>query len=131
MRFPIRLGRKSRPVLLLFGVREGNAFVDIDGELDANFGFFHLRTPISNIVRYSIEGPWLWITAIGVRRGVLHGDLTYGGSHLGGVRLDFAEPVRSFLKVPALYVTIEDLDGFAAALDARGIPGVDKRKRHR
>lgn len=131
MRFPIRLGRKSRPVLLLFGVREGNAFVDIDGELDANFGFFHLRTPISNIVRYSIEGPWLWIKAIGVRRGVLHGDLTYGGSHLGGVRLDFAEPVRSFLKVPALYVTVEDLDGFAAALDARGIPGVDKRKRHR
>lgn len=128
MRFPIRLGRKSRPLLLLFGVREGNAYVDINGELEANFGFFHVRTPVSNIVRYSIEGPWLWITAIGVRRGFRHGDLTYGGSHLGGVRLDFAEPIRSFLRIAALYVTVEDLDGFAAALAAHGIPGADARK---
>ncbi len=132
MRFPMRLGRKSRPVLLLFGVREGNAFVDIDGgELDANFGFFHLRTPISNIVRYSIEGPWFWITAIGVRLAVFHRDLTYGGNHIGGVRLDFAEPVRSLINVPALYVSVEDLEGFGAALGAHGIPGVDKRKHRR
>ena len=77
------------------------------------------------------KGPWLWVTAIGVRRGVRHGDLTFGGNRLGGVRVDFAEPVRSFLKVPALYVTVEDLDGFAAALAARGIPGVDARKGNR
>lgn len=129
MRFPIRLGRKSRPVLLLFGVREPNAHVDLDDRLDANFGFFHMRTPVTNIVRWRIEGPWLWITAIGVRRSVRHADVTFGGNHRGGVRIDFAQPVRwSVLRAPALYVTVDDMEGFAAALTARGIPGEDARR---
>ena len=38
-RFPIRIGRRSRFVLLLFGVRPANAYVDLgDDELDAYFG---------------------------------------------------------------------------------------------
>ena len=40
-RFPIHLGRRSRLVLLLFGVRPSNAYVDLaDDELNAHFGFF-------------------------------------------------------------------------------------------
>ena len=46
----------------------------------------------------------------------------------GGVRLDFREPVRiTFLRPPALYLTVQDLEGFAAALAAHGIPGSDAR----
>ena len=128
--FPIRLGRRSLPLLRVFGVRPGNAFVVVDDDLDARFGFFRIRTPLGNVVGWRIEGPWRWITAIGVRRSVRHGDLTFGGSARGGVRVDFRDPVRSGrFRIPALYMTVEDLEGLGAALEARGIPGSDARRR--
>jgi hypothetical protein len=129
-RFPIRVGRRSRPLLILFGVTPDNAWVDLDGVVDARFGFYRLSSPLENVASYRIEGPWLWLTAIGVRRGFRHGDLTFGGSAHGGVRLEFRQPVvLGPLRVPALYVTVDDLEAFAAALAARGIPGEDARKR--
>ena len=129
-RFPIKVGRRSRPLLRLFGVKGDNAYVDLGDELDARFGWARLRTPFSSIESWRIEGPWLWITAIGVRRSIRHHDVTFAGTERGGVRLDFREPVRALgFSVPALYVTVEDLEGFAAALGARGIPGLDARSR--
>jgi hypothetical protein len=129
-RFPIRIGPRSRPLLYLFGVRDGNAFVELNGDLDARFGFFRVSTPVSNIASWRIEGPWPWITAIGVRTSLRHRDVTFGGNHRGGVRVDFRERVRfGFLTIPALYVTVGDLEGFAAALTELGIPGEDARKR--
>jgi hypothetical protein len=119
-------------VLRLFGVGgPGDAWVELrDDEVEARFGRFRALTPVSNIARWRIEGPWRWITAIGVRMSVRHGDLTFGGSPHGGVRLDFVERVPvARLRVPALYVTADDLQGFAAALAERGIPGVDARNR--
>ena len=130
-RFPIRVGRRSRGFLrLLFGVRDDNAYVDLDGELDARFGRSRVQTPIANLASWRIEGPWLWITAIGIRTSVRHRDVTFGGSPHGGVRVDFRERVRfGFLDIPALYVTVEDLEGLAAALTVRGISGEDARTR--
>ena len=129
LHFPIRLGERSRSFLRLFGVRDGNAFVGVDDDFDARFGRFRLRTPLSNILSWRIEGPWLWITAIGVRLSIRHRDLTFGGSPRGGVRVDFRDPVRlGPIQVPALYVTVEDLEGLAAALEERGIPGKDARR---
>ena len=130
-RFPIFVGRRSRFLLLLFGVRAGNAYVDLgDDELDAHFGFFRIRTPTANLVSWRIEGPWLWITAIGVRMSVRHHDLTFGGTNRGGVRVNFRDPVTR-AGIPALYLTVEDLEGFAAALAERGLPGEDARKSKR
>ena len=128
-RFPIRVGRRSRLVLLLFGVRPDNAYVDLGSEeLDARFGFFRVRTPTSNLASWRIEGPWLWITAIGVRLSIRHHDLTFGGTNKGGVRVNFQEPVRWMgVRVPALYLTVDDLEGFAAALTELGLPGADAR----
>lgn len=129
-RFPIFVGRKSRPLLRLFGVRGDNAYVDLGDELDARFGWARLRTPVSNIASWRIEGPWLWITAIGVRMSIRHRDITFGGTGRGGVRIDFHERPRTVgFNVPALYLTVEDLEGFAAALSARGVPGLDARRR--
>lgn len=131
-RFPIRLGARSRPLLRLFGVRgQDDAWVDLgEDTLEARFGRFGVATSVSNIASWRIEGPWLWITAIGVRRSWRHGDLTFGGSPRGGVRLDFKGPVRvGPFDAPALYVTVEDLEGLATALSGRGIMGVDARKR--
>ena len=127
-RFAILVGRKSRPLLRLFGVRDGNAYVDLGAEMDARFGWARLRTPVANLESWRIEGPWLWITAIGVRRSIRHHDFTFAGTSRGGVRMDFREPVRAMgFTIPALYVAVEDLEGFAAALSARGIPGLDAR----
>ena len=129
-RFPIRLGPRSRPLLRLFGAREDNAYVDLDGDLDARFGRFRVWTPLANLASWRIEGPWLWVTAIGVRTSVRHRDVTFGGNHAGGVRIDFRAPVKfGPLHIPALYVTVGDMEGLAAALTERGISGVDARKR--
>lgn len=129
-RFPFRLGRRSWPLLRVFGVRGvETAFVDLDDvDLAATFGWAHIRVPLSNIVSWRIEGPWKWITAIGIRRSVRHADLSFAGSPRGGVRLDFKEPVAlGPVTMPALYVGVEDLEGFASVLAAHGIPGVDAR----
>ena len=129
-RFPIRIGRRSRLPLLAFGVREANSYVELtDDELDAHFGFFRFRAPLSNIVRWRIEGPWRSITAVGVRRSVRHGDITFGGNGDGGVRVDFRERIAWFIfRVPALYVTVADMKGLAVGLVERGVPGEDARK---
>jgi len=129
-RFPIRIGRRSRLFLrLLFGVQPDNAYVDLDGDLEAHFGRFRLRTPVANLASWRIEGPWLWITAIGVRTSLRHRDVTFGGSARGGVRIDFKERVSFlFFHIPALYVTVEDLGGLAAALVEREVGGQDARK---
>ena len=84
--------------------------------------------PLTNVERWQIEGPWLWITAIGMRRGILSGDITFAGNHKGGVRLDFKTAERrGILKIPRLYVTVADLPGLGRALSEAGIPGEDPR----
>jgi hypothetical protein len=107
-----------------------NAYVELDGDdLAARFGSANVRVPLSNVASWRIEGPWRWITAIGIRRSIRHGDITFGGSPRGGVRLDFKEHVKlGPFRMPALYVTVEDLEGLAAALAGRGITGMDARK---
>ncbi len=129
-RWPIRLGRKSKPILLLFGARESNAYVDLGDDLEAHFGFFRMSMPVSNIARWRIEGPWSWFTAIGVRRGIFKGDVSFDGNHIAGVRLDFKRPVKwGPFNVPTLYVTVAEPAGFTQALTSHGIDGEDARKR--
>lgn len=126
----MRLGRRSRPLLRLFGVRGvENAYAELgDDTLDARFGAAHVQVPLANISAWRIEGPWPWITAIGIRRSVRHADVSFAGSPRGGVRMDFKTPVKlGPLGMPALYVGVEDLEGFAAVLAAHGISGEDAR----
>ena len=131
LRFPMRIGRRSRLFLRLWGVRDGNAYVDLDDtRVDARFGWGRMTIPIDAIARWRIEGPWLWVTAIGIRRTLWHGHISFQGSPRGGVRLDFTRPQTwGLLHPPTLYVGVEDLEGFATALADRGIPGEDARTR--
>ena len=134
-RFPIRVGRRSAPFLrLFFGVKADDAWIDLgegpDAQLEVRFGWSRFRTPLANVERWQIEGPWHWITAIGVRMSIRHRDITFGGSPHGGVRIDFRTPVRwTILRVPAIYVPADDLEALAAELERRGFPGRDARKR--
>jgi hypothetical protein len=129
--FPIRVGDRSWGVLRLFGVkRDRPPVARMNDELEVEFGRFRFRTPVANIVSWRIEGPWQWITAIGVRRSVRHGDVSFAGSPRGGVRVDFRDSVPwGIFRVPAIYLGAEDLDGLAAELERRGIRGVDARRK--
>src|SRR5450759_741835 len=137
-RFDIRLGPRSLPLLRLWGVKPGLAYADVGeapdgeapaGELQARFGRVRFATPLSNVSSWRVEGPFIWVKAIGVRRSLRGGDVSFAGAAHGGVRIDFREPVRwSIFHVPALYVGADDLDAFAAALRLRGIPGEDARR---
>ncbi len=130
LRFPIRIGRRSRGFIRLWTARPETAYVEVNDELDVHFGRVRFQTTIANIASWRIEGPFRWITAIGVRRSVRHGDVSFAGSPHGGVRMDFKEPVRwGFMRVPAIYVGVDDLEGLAAELARRGIAGTDARAR--
>ena len=133
-RLPIRVGRRSALLLrVLFGVRPSDAWIALGdgagGILEVRFGWYRFRTTIGNVARWQIEGPFRWITAIGVRMSIRHRDVTFGGSHHGGVRIDFRERVPwGILRVPAIYVPADDLEGLGAELARRGVPGTDVRK---
>jgi hypothetical protein len=120
---------------VVFGVLgRRNAFAEIDGDagtLRARFGWFTVRTTLVNIERWELSGPYHWHRAIGVRGTIGKAEITYGGSTRGGVGLFFREPVRTFWipRLRSLYLTLDDLDGFAAELTRRGIPGADVRSR--
>jgi hypothetical protein len=134
-RYPIRVGRKSRLFLrVVFGVRADDAWIELgdgpDDPLRVRFGWWPFATTMGNVVRWQIEGPWRWITAIGYRMSIRHRDLTFGGSAHGGVRIDFRTRVPWLLfKIPAIYVSADDLDALADALAARGVPGADIRRK--
>jgi hypothetical protein len=130
-RFPIRVESRYRLVLRLFGVRDGNAWVELDEtSIRSRFGWASMVTELANVERWAIEGPWRAITALGIRMSIRHRDITFAGTARGGVRLDFRRPIRfGVLRPPAFYLTVEDLEGFAAALGAHGIPGEDRRRR--
>jgi hypothetical protein len=131
-RFPIRIGGRSRVFLrLAFGVTPETAWAELtDDAFAARFGRLAFHAPLASVATWRIEGPFRWITAIGVRRSVRHADVSFAGSPHGGVRLDFRQQIRwGRLSVPAFYVGADDLDAFASALAARGIPGEDARRR--
>lgn len=133
-RFPIRIGPRSRWFVRLWTARPETSFVDLDdapdGMLAIRFGRFRFHTPIENLASWRIEGPFIWVMAIGVRRSVRHGDVSFAGSAHGGVRIDFKRPVKAgIFRVPAIYAGVDDLDGLAAALTRLGIGGTDARAR--
>ena len=133
-RFPIRIGARSRTFLRLWTATAESAYVDLDdgpdAAIDVRFGRFRFQTPVANMASWRIAGPFRWITAIGVRRSVRHADVSFAGSPHGGVRIDFKQPVKwGFMRVPAIYVGVDDLEGLAAELTRRGIAGTDARAR--
>ncbi|HEX5013837.1 MAG TPA: hypothetical protein VFV72_06705 [Candidatus Limnocylindrales bacterium] len=130
VRFPIRIGPRSRPVARLFGATPGTAYAELGDDLTIRFGRFGFRTPVSNLQRYRIEGPFTWIKAIGVRMSIRHHDVSFCGSAHGAVRIDLKDPVRwGLFRAPAVWAGADDLDALAGELSRRGIPGADARRR--
>jgi hypothetical protein len=129
-RFPIRFGRRSRWLLLLWTATPKTAYAEVGDDLLIRFGRFRFRTPLSNVARYRIEGPFTWIKAIGVRMSVLGDhDVSFCGSAHGAVRMDLKAPVKwGPIRVPYVWAGADDLEALAAELARHGIPGEDVRR---
>lgn len=115
-------GRYRRPARL-FGITVATATVTVDGvSLTARFGPWRVSTPLSNIARATVTGPYRWYTTAGPAR-LTPSDrgLTFATNSHHGVQLDFHEPVAGIeptarLRHPNLTVTVTDYRGLVAYL---------------
>ena len=131
LRFLIRVGRWSNLVLLPWGILPGHAVVRIgEAQLTCRFGFFGARVDLADIERWDITGPYRWWRAIAVRHTIGSQDISFCGAAHGAVRLWLRSPRRLawVRRVRQIYLGVDDLEGFAAELTRRGIPGEDLRQ---
>ena len=130
--FPLRLDRPWRWLLRAIGVRPGAADVRLtDQHVVATFGRFLVEARIDNLEGYQLTGPYRTWKAIGPRASAADHGFTFGTSAHGGVCLCFRtwipfRYVRGRL-LESLTVTVDDVDGLAAALERRGVRGQDRR----
>jgi hypothetical protein len=129
--YPIGMGRKTRWLMLLFGVRgPETSQVTIEGDqVSFRFGFYRGSFGLDEITKWDITGPYPWIRAIAVRHTWRTQDISYCGDGHGAVRvyLKSARKMAWVPKVSEVYLGVANLEGFAAELTIRGIPGEDKR----
>jgi hypothetical protein len=107
----------------VFGITPSNAWVEVgDGELDARFGRWRVRTPLSNVGEVEVTGPYRFVKTAGpARLAVTDRGLTFATNGERGLRISFERPVRGLvrsdlLRHPELTVTVADLDGLARRL---------------
>ncbi len=128
-RFGFDFEDRFRWMLALIGVKPSNTELTIDDEeLAVRFGWWKLRTPVSNITGFETSGDYRWWKAIGVRGSFADRGLTFGTSTRRGLCVRFAEPVPALvpgdlMPHPGMTVTVTDIDGLADALRRRGVPG--------
>ncbi|SRR5579885_558745 len=126
-RFEFDFDPKLASAARVFGVREHNAYVDVDGDrLTIRFGRWLLRTHVSNVADATITGPFRWWKVIGpphlsfADRGI-----TFATNTERGVCIEFREPVTAMLpngllRHPGATVTVHDADDLVELLTRRG-----------
>ena len=123
-RFDFDFHPRFRRPLALLRIRPSNSWVAIDEErFEARFGPLRLRTPVSNLADVQITRDYLAVKAIGPRGSLADRGATFGSTTRGGVCVCFHEPVTALagrlMPHPGLTVTVEDLEGLAAAVRER------------
>lgn len=91
-----------------------------DGILRATFGWVSIETPIDNIDHTVVTGPHPWFTAVGLRLSLSDDSISFGTNHHRGLQISFVErvpKVMGFRDHSALWVSVADPDGLAAALE--------------
>jgi len=123
-RFPFRFDPTYRRLARLFGVTPERAWVDLrEEELDARYGPWRVHTPMSNIARVEVTGPYAFLKTAGpARLGITDRSLTFASNGDRGVCITFHSPVPGIdpfgrIRHPELTVTVLDVDGLVEALD--------------
>lgn len=121
--FSFRFDRNYLAAGLPFGVTPMTTKVVVGSdELRARFGPWRLVTPLANIVSTQVTGPYSFARAAGpARLSFTDRGLTFATNGERGLCLRFARPVPGIdptrrLLHPGLTVTVEDIDGLAAAV---------------
>ena len=125
--YSFRFDPAYRVAALPFGVMPATTSVVVDdSRLEVRFGPWRLRTPLTNIAGTEVTGPYSFVKTAGpahlsfTDRGV-----TFATNGARGLCIRFREPVRALdptgrLLHPGATVTVEDVDGLAAALRIGG-----------
>jgi hypothetical protein len=130
LRFEFRFDGWYRLAAIPFGVGPGSAHVEIttadDGVriLDARYGPWRVKTPVSNVASTAVTGPYSPLKTIGPAHVSLHDlGLTFASNGQRGLCIRFRRWVpgvapTGLLRHPGLTVTVDDVEGLARALDA-------------
>ena len=123
MRFPFRFDPTYRRLARLFGVTPERAWVDVgEEELEARYGPWRVRTPLSNVARVEVTGPYAFLKTAGpARLAITDRGLTFASNGERGVCIAFHSPVTGIDRAgrihhPELTVTVLDVDGLTEAL---------------
>jgi hypothetical protein len=126
-RFPFRFDPTYRRLARLFGVTSERAWVEVnEDELEARYGPWCVRTPLSNIARVEVTGPYAFLKTAGpARLAITDRGLTFASNRDRGVCITFHSPVTGIdhagrIRDPELTVTVLDVDGLAEALARHG-----------
>lgn len=124
-RFAFEFDPAYRIAALPFAITPDRAHVEVDQEqLDVRFGFWRVRTPLTNVVDTEISGPFRWFKTMGpAHLSLADRGLTCATNGQRGICIRFAVPVRGMdplglLRHPGLTVTVADPEGLARALEA-------------
>jgi len=122
-RFPFRFDPTYRRLARLFGVVPDRAWVDLgETELEARYGRWRVRTPVSNIAAAEVTGPYAFLKTAGpARLAITDRGLTFASNGDRGVCITFHTPVTGIdragrIRHPELTVTVLDVDGLVEAL---------------
>jgi hypothetical protein len=120
--FPFRFDPAYRRLARLFGVTPDRASVKVGEELDARYGPWRVRTPLSNVAAAEATGPYSFLRTAGPARvAITDRGLTFASNGDRGVRIAFHSPVTGIeragrIRHPELTVTVRDIDGLIEAL---------------
>lgn len=127
-RFPFRFDPAYRRLARLFGVTPERAWVELGGgQLEARYGPWRVRTPLSNVAAAEVTGPYSLLKTAGpARLAITDRGLTFASNRDRGVRIAFRSPVPGIdpfrlIRHPELTVTVLDVDGLAAALQPESL----------
>jgi len=122
--FAFRFDEPFATASRLFGVQPNHAYVDVDDErLEIRFGPWLLRTPMSNVERAEVSGPYAWWKVIGpARLSFKDRGVTFATSAGSGVCIRFREPVTAIdpnglIRHPGATVTVADPDDLVRAIN--------------
>jgi hypothetical protein len=125
-RFPFRFAPAYRWAALVFGVTPANATVAVTpSELRAAFGPWRVDTPLSNVDRVELTGPYHFVKTAGpARLSFADRGLTFATNGDRGVLITFHEPITGAepsgrLRSPNLTVTVEDCPLLVASVISR------------
>jgi hypothetical protein len=129
-RFDFAFAPAYRRLAWPWGVTPETAWVEVrdDEVFEARFGFWRVRTAVTNITDVDVTGPYaFWKTAGPARLAITDRGLTFATNGDRGVLILFETPVRGLdplgiLRHPELTVTVADVDGLADLLRTQGGP---------